>query len=290
MKAIQDHIGLKRAGRYSVRLVIVNFLLHTGRWGHTFAHAYRRDGHRKFEKFNCGSTKGEHLRGSVMEKEPEPAGCSAVLRRLKTRLIDALSADPDFVLQHVDSRALLTMAEYRRIKAIVDPSEKVRDLLDCIIQKGSNCAKRLLKLLKETNIQETYPKLAFLKEPSQLCQLAGGHERVKRKNEKHVETENSIKQKRVNRAELVTERQLMVLADKVGHSWKKMGLLALCIPSVQLEQLEEDYPRHVERVFGMLRAWQMREGHQATAAHLHALLSKGNFVLPESLDVLLESS
>ncbi|KPP64424.1 hypothetical protein Z043_117232 [Scleropages formosus] len=225
-----------------------------------------------------------------MEKEPEAAGCSALLRTLKATLIDALSADPDFVLQHADSRSLLTVAQYQHIKVIADPSQKVCDLLDCVIQRGSGCSKKLLKLLKEEKIQETYPKLGFLKKPSQLRQMAGGHGRFKRKRERNLEPESPIKQNCVNRAELVTERQLMILADRVGHSWKQMGLVALRITAVQLEQLEEDYPRHVERVFGMLQAWRMREGRQATAVRLYDLLSRGNFVPPESLDILLESS
>uniref|UniRef100_A0A8C9RAK1 Zgc:174906 n=1 Tax=Scleropages formosus TaxID=113540 RepID=A0A8C9RAK1_SCLFO len=204
-------------------------------------------------------------------------GSGALLRTLKATLIDALSADPDFVLQHADSRSLLTVAQYQHIKVIADPSQKVCDLLDCVIQRGSGCSKKLLKLLKEEKIQETYPKLGFLK-------------KFKRKRERNLEPESPIKQNCVNRAELVTERQLMILADRVGHSWKQMGLVALRITAVQLEQLEEDYPRHVERVFGMLQAWRMREGRQATAVRLYDLLSRGNFVPPESLDILLESS
>lgn len=88
---------------------------------------------------------------------------------------------------------------------------------------------------------------------------------------------------------LVKEKQLMTVARNFGRSWREIGRLALNVPSVKLEQLEEDHSLHVERVFAMLRYWRACQRENATAAHLHYLLSQDDWALPpESIDLLLE--
>lgn len=82
----------------------------------------------------------------------------------------------------------------------------------------------------------------------------------------------------------------MMVARTIGRSWKEIGRLALDIPSVKLEQIEEDHSVHVERVFAMLRYWCTCQREKATAAHLHSLLSQEDWALPpESIDFLLET-
>lgn len=89
---------------------------------------------------------------------------------------------------------------------------------------------------------------------------------------------------------LVTEKQLMCVAHKIGSSWKAIGRQTLDIPTVKLEQIEEDHSRHVERVFAMLRHWCKIQREKATAAYLHSLLSQGEEALPPgSIDFLLQS-
>lgn len=89
---------------------------------------------------------------------------------------------------------------------------------------------------------------------------------------------------------LVTEKQLMSVARAFGKSWRGIGRQALGIPSVKLEQIEEDNSLHVERVFAMLHYWSKVQREKATAAHLHSLLSQGDEALPpESIDFLLET-
>lgn len=89
---------------------------------------------------------------------------------------------------------------------------------------------------------------------------------------------------------VVTEKQLMSVAHKIGNSWRAIGRQALGIPTVKLEQMEEDNSRHVERVFAMLRYWSTIQREKATAAHLHYLLSQGEEALPPgSIDFLLQS-
>lgn len=82
----------------------------------------------------------------------------------------------------------------------------------------------------------------------------------------------------------------MRVARGVGRSWREIGRLALNIPSVKLEQIEEDHSIHVERVFAMLRYWRACQKENATAARLHSLLSQEDLALPpESIDFLLET-
>ncbi|KAG2468139.1 GADL1 decarboxylase, partial [Polypterus senegalus] len=94
------------------------------------------------------------------------AGSKAVevVRSWKIKLIDALIADPDCILQYTDMHSIITWREYRRIKAISDPSLQIRDLLDCVIGKGQSFCLRFLEVLKQEDVQSTYPKLSFVKE------------------------------------------------------------------------------------------------------------------------------
>lgn len=93
-----------------------------------------------------------------------PATEIQLLRSQKTRLIEILSADADFVLQHADSRCLLSLHGYQQVKACRIQSEKVTDLLDQIIQRGPEAARGLLELLNDKALQETFPMLSFMKD------------------------------------------------------------------------------------------------------------------------------
>lgn len=91
-------------------------------------------------------------------------------------------------------------------------------------------------------------------------------------------------------SQLVKEKQLMAVARVIGRSWKEIARLALDVPSVKLEQIEEDHALHVERVFAMLRYWSAQQREKATAAHLHSLLCQEDLALPvENIDFLLKS-
>uniref|UniRef100_A0A673BQB2 Zgc:174906 n=1 Tax=Sphaeramia orbicularis TaxID=375764 RepID=A0A673BQB2_9TELE len=194
-----------------------------------------------------------------------------VLQSHKAKLIDILSSDADFVLQHADSRFLLSPQGYKQIKACRNPSEKVTDLLDHVISRGPDAAHGLLELLKDKELQENFPMLDFIKNVQVNTQSSG----------------------RTNHlcSHLVTEKQLMTVARATGRSWREIGILALDIPSVKLDEIMEDHSRHVERVFEMLRCWRNRQRDEATAARLHSLLSHEDLALPkDSIDFLLETS
>ncbi|CAB1423827.1 unnamed protein product [Pleuronectes platessa] len=211
-----------------------------------------------------------------------------LLRSLKAKLIDILSGDADFVLQHAHSRSLLSEPGYQRVKACRVPGEKVTDLLDHILQRGPEAARGLLELLKDQDLQETFPLLCFVKD----LRVTTVPSEATRKKKQAPETEEIIPVQRIcrNRSRLVTEKQLMTVARAIGRSWREIGRLALDIPSVKLEQIEEDKSQHVERVFAMLGHWRTCQREEATAAHLHSLLSQDDWALPpERIDFLLET-
>uniref|UniRef100_A0A674ES28 Zgc:174906 n=1 Tax=Salmo trutta TaxID=8032 RepID=A0A674ES28_SALTR len=197
-------------------------------------------------------------------------------RLIHLGLIDTLSADPDFVLQHVDSLSLLARHEYKQVKALTDPSKQAQDLLDHVIDKGPTAAEQLLQLLRGKEMQDTFPNLLFLKELTVNDQRAAGEKG----------TGTTCK----DGSKMVVEKDLMRVAKNIGRSWRAIGTGALDIPSVKLDQILEDYPHsHVDRVFAMLRYWSTLKRHEATAANLHSLLSQDDWALPpNSIDFLLD--
>lgn len=86
-----------------------------------------------------------------------------LLKSQKATLIEILSGDADFILQHADSRNLLSRRGYEQVKACRIPSEKVTELLDHVIHRGLEAARGLLELLNEKNLQDTFPRLDFIK-------------------------------------------------------------------------------------------------------------------------------
>uniref|UniRef100_A0A8C6P1J1 Zgc:174906 n=1 Tax=Nothobranchius furzeri TaxID=105023 RepID=A0A8C6P1J1_NOTFU len=227
----------------------------------------------------------------------EPAAVIRLLRSQKPKLIEILSADADFVLQHADARALLSPHSYQQVKHCRTPGEKVTDLLDHIIQRSPESAQGLLDLLKEPDLQKTFPMLSI--------QRTGGNSSQKDLQQRWVRLQQCVSLHNttitnsmcccvfdyfVTGSSLVTEKQLMSVARSIGRSWREIGRRVLNISSVKLEQIEEDHSLHVERVFAMLRYWRKLQRDKATAAHLHSLLSQGDeALLPEDIDFLINS-
>lgn len=212
----------------------------------------------------------------------EAADIVQLLKRQKAKLIKILSAEADFVLQSAHSCDLLSDQGYEQIKSCRVPSEKVRDLLDHVISRGPKAAQGMLDLLKEKEMQETFPMLSFVKELCVITPLSVEESKL----------QDPVPTKRVCRKSCgrVTEKQLMIVAQGLGKDWRKIGRMTLDIPNVKLEQIEEEKRSHVERVFAMLLYWRNQKWEEATAAFLHSLLSQKDLeVAPESIDFLLET-
>ncbi|MED6289783.1 hypothetical protein CHARACLAT_006496 [Characodon lateralis] len=217
---------------------------------------------------------------SVMAEEAEDV--ARLLKRHKPKLIEILKADADFVLQSAHSRDLPSDHGYEKIKSCHVPSEKVQELLDHVISRGHQAAQGMLELLKEKEMQKTFPMLAFVKDLDMTTPLSV----------EDSETQNPVPAKKVcrNGRGRVTEKQLMTVACGLGRSWKQIGIQALDIPSLKIEHIEEEKRLHVDRVFAMLHYWRNQKREEATAACLHSLLSQKDLEVPsESIDFLLEN-
>lgn len=193
-----------------------------------------------------------------------------LIRRHKTELQEALTGDPEILLQHCHASEILSNNEYNNIKDTNMRSKQVRDILDYVIHKDNKHALNFLKLLKTQDMQETFPKLHFL----QKLQIN------KRKSLKNTEKTAKRRQEMENEplciinSRMVSEKEMMMVAGCIGNSWREVGIMALGMNTTALQQIEEDNSQHKMRVFTMLRKWSMREREQATAARLHSLLTQ----------------
>ncbi|XP_033825693.1 uncharacterized protein LOC117373719 [Periophthalmus magnuspinnatus] len=216
-----------------------------------------------------------------------------LLRGVKAQLISILSSQADFVLQHADSRSLVTPQGYRQIKSCRIPDEKMRDLLDHIIERGPKAAQGLLELLKDQELQETFPKLNFIKSmPVDILCLGERKTRKRtRKQKKTSEMHEVVPPKKTFTTVLVTEKQLMSVARAIGQAWREVAIMALEIPSVRLEQIVADNPNcQVNQVFVALRYWKNIQGNKATATYLHSLLCQKDLALSQDVfNFLLEN-
>ncbi|XP_026092911.1 uncharacterized protein LOC113065677 [Carassius auratus] len=221
------------------------------------------------------SNLGFHITDRAQEVMDGPVDGTKLILRLKPDLLEALTGDPDFLLQHCHASGILSNNEYNNIKDMNMRSRQVRDILDYVIHKDNKHALKFLKLLKTQDMQETFPKLQFL----QKLQIN------KRKTPKNTETtakrrqemlENDVwqEQQHIISTRMVSEREMMMVAGCIGNSWREVGILALDMNTTTLQQIEEDNSQHKMRVFTMLRKWSIREREQATAARLHSLLTQ----------------
>lgn len=219
-----------------------------------------------------------------------------LLRCLKAKLISILSGQADFVLQHADSRSLVTPQGYRQIKSCRIPDEKMRDLLDHIIERGPEAAQGLLELLKNQELQETFPMLNFIKS-SKYDAYSGEQTISRRKRQRKCKRKPEILEEVVSpkssiSAMLVTEKQLMTVARAVGQSWREVAIMALEVPSVKLEQIIADNPNsQVNQVFAALCYWRNIQRNKATAPYLHSVLSQPDLALSQdAFNFLLEKN
>lgn len=127
----------------------------------------------------------------AVESDPN----TRLLRTQKVLLIDILSADADFVLQHAHSRGLLSSHGYQQVKACRTQTGKVTDLLDHIIQRGPGAAQGYLELLKDEALQEAFPRLNELQEEKTWTgeeETLRKRSHKKRKRKKTADSEEGI--------------------------------------------------------------------------------------------------
>ncbi|KAJ8252904.1 hypothetical protein GJAV_G00206850 [Gymnothorax javanicus] len=82
------------------------------------------------------------------------------IRKRKIPLTETLMSDPEYILQHVQQRELITRREYNNIRTIQKSNEgRVIDLLDKVMDKGEDTCQSFLTLLQQPEVQDTFPPL-----------------------------------------------------------------------------------------------------------------------------------
>ncbi|XP_066544412.1 caspase-8 [Amia ocellicauda] len=88
------------------------------------------------------------------------------IKQRKVFLLEVLSCDSDYILQHVQQAKIITNREYNNIKSSPNNNEKkMIDLLDLIIFKGNESCLDFLQLLDKEDIKDTFPKLRKSAQP-----------------------------------------------------------------------------------------------------------------------------
>ncbi|CAN8207332.1 unnamed protein product [Coccothraustes coccothraustes] len=75
----------------------------------------------------------------------------------------------------------------------------------------------------------------------------------------------------------LTEKDLLEIAQRLGKEWQVVGIKHLGLERSRLEQIQEENPGNsILWGFEMLRDWQRRERHEATASRLLACLEEAH--------------
>ncbi|XP_062862652.1 uncharacterized protein si:dkey-10c21.1 [Trichomycterus rosablanca] len=81
-----------------------------------------------------------------------------IIKANKPKLIRWLRGD-ELILQHVQSRNLITANEYDMVNSIPDPSQKTTKILDLMLGKGDGICRAFLEMLKDDDVNESSPEL-----------------------------------------------------------------------------------------------------------------------------------
>lgn len=81
-----------------------------------------------------------------------------IIKRMKVKLIKWLRTD-EYILQHVQSKELIDMDEYKTLKTISDPGKQITELLDLFLTKNERACMDFLDLLKDDEVNKNIPEL-----------------------------------------------------------------------------------------------------------------------------------
>ncbi|MCJ8732797.1 hypothetical protein PDJAM_G00215400 [Pangasius djambal] len=120
----------------------------------------------------------------------------------KVKLIEWLCGE-ESILQHVQSRKLITLNEYMKVKSIQDPIAKVTELLDLILGKGDSVCIAFLELLKEDEVNESRPELRAWIKTINISALADKKGNSNTSQTGHAKIADNKEFLRKNRCELI---------------------------------------------------------------------------------------
>ncbi|XP_056466919.1 uncharacterized protein LOC130405758 isoform X1 [Gadus chalcogrammus] len=241
---------------------------------------------------------------------------NAIVRN-KTIIQEILSADPQFILDKVIEKGLITHREYTKLNSINkgDAEDLVIKLVDKLINKGRQT--EFIGLLQDEEVLETYPKLKDVEwedsgSTASSSSLSIGHGDNKTVVEPRKKTRGNRgwKRKRSESEEEVTntkpctvdgsgsntetrsagqalsEKQLLKVAQTLGQEWDQTAL-HLGLETKDLEDIKAEHRSVAMQKQKMLVLWKRRRPGEATAKDLLEGL-KDLEDLPDETRLLLE--
>lgn len=81
------------------------------------------------------------------------------IQQNKVFLIDTLTVEAEFILQHVHEAKLITQRDYNNLSDIPKREKRVIELLDKLMGKGNETCRQFIDLLRQDSILESFPAL-----------------------------------------------------------------------------------------------------------------------------------
>lgn len=80
------------------------------------------------------------------------------IKKHKVELINCLMGDV-FILQCVHAKGILSPRQYGNLKHSSNPEQTVTNLIDLLMSKGEETCDQFLQILKDPEVDATYPQL-----------------------------------------------------------------------------------------------------------------------------------
>lgn len=97
--------------------------------------------------------------GMVEDTQPPPEGPAVrKIKEHKVELINCLMGDV-FILQCVHAKGILSPRQYGNLKHSSNPEQTVTNLIDLLMSKGEETCDQFLQILKDPEVDATYPQL-----------------------------------------------------------------------------------------------------------------------------------
>ncbi|CAL8349445.1 unnamed protein product [Arctogadus glacialis] len=210
---------------------------------------------------------------------------NAIVRN-KTIIQEILSADPQFILDKVIEKGLITRREYTKLNSNKgDAEDLVIKLVDKLINKGRQS--KFIGLLQDKKVLETYPELEDVEwgdsgstasssslsigrenktvvEPRKKTRGNGGRKRNRSESEEEVTNKkpctvdgSGSNTETRSAGQALTDRQLMKVAETLGQEWEQAAL-HLELKTKDLDTIKAEHRPVAMQKQKMLVLWKRR--------------------------------
>ncbi|CAL8375213.1 unnamed protein product [Gadus morhua 'NCC'] len=222
---------------------------------------------------------------------------NAIVRN-KTIIQEILSADPQFILDKVREKELITGREYTKLKSNKgDAEDLVIKLVDKLINKGRQS--EFIGLLQDEKVLETYPKLEYVEwgdsgstasssslsighgdnktvvEPWKKTRGNGGRKRNRSESEEEVTNKkpctvdgSGSNGETRSAGQTLTDKELMKVVKTLGQEWEQVAI-HLELKTKDLDTIKAEHRSVVMQKLKILVLWRdQRPPGKATAQDL----------------------